>query len=136
MLDGSDGELARVRFQVSPFGEWFEMVCDYLYYILVFVGIGVGLFRQTGDLIWMWLGWGSVLGVVLSFVVIALLRRLHKQAGETSDFGLAYQRVLERDMSNPIHYFLRRFIFLRLVQLFLITSWPSQSWESLTGLWC
>ncbi len=111
MLDGSDGELARVRFQVSPFGEWFEMVCDYLYYILVFVGIGVGLFRQTGNLIWMWLGWGSVLGVVLSFAVIALLRRLHRQTGETSDFGLAYQQAMERDMSNPIHYFLRRFVF-------------------------
>ena len=111
MLDGSDGELARVRFQVSPFGEWFEMVCDYLYYILVFVGIGVGLFRQTGDLIWMWMGLGSVLGVVLSFVVIAFLRSLHKQAGETCDFGLAYQQALERDMSNPIHHFLRRFVF-------------------------
>jgi phosphatidylglycerophosphate synthase len=49
ILDGCDGELARVRFQQSVFGEWLDTFVDDGLHILLFAGIGVGLFRATGS---------------------------------------------------------------------------------------
>ncbi|HEX7597007.1 MAG TPA: CDP-alcohol phosphatidyltransferase family protein, partial [Polyangia bacterium] len=49
ILDGCDGELARVRFQQSAFGEWLDTFVDDGLHILLFAGTGVGLFRATGS---------------------------------------------------------------------------------------
>ena len=43
ILDGCDGEVARLKFQDSAFGCWLETVCDYLYYVFVFAGMMIGL---------------------------------------------------------------------------------------------
>jgi phosphatidylglycerophosphate synthase len=49
ILDGCDGELARVRFQQSALGEWLDTLVDDGLNILLFACIGVGVFRATGN---------------------------------------------------------------------------------------
>jgi phosphatidylglycerophosphate synthase len=49
ILDGCDGELARVRFQQSALGEWLDTLVDDGLNIVLFACIGVGVFRATGD---------------------------------------------------------------------------------------
>ncbi|MGO9288523.1 MAG: CDP-alcohol phosphatidyltransferase family protein, partial [Polyangia bacterium] len=49
ILDGCDGELARVRFQQSALGEWLDTVVDDGLNIVLFACIGVGVFRATGS---------------------------------------------------------------------------------------
>jgi phosphatidylglycerophosphate synthase len=49
ILDGCDGELARVRFQQSALGEWLDTLVDDGLNIVLFVSIGVGVFRATGS---------------------------------------------------------------------------------------
>ena len=49
ILDGCDGELARVRFQQSTLGEWLDTVVDDGLNIVLFACIGVGVFRATGS---------------------------------------------------------------------------------------
>ena len=77
ILDGSDGEVARLTFQDSAFGCWLETVCDYLYYVFIFAGMMIGLLGR-GPVYWTW---GALLlgGVVASFVTTAMQR--HRMAG-------------------------------------------------------
>ena len=39
MLDGCDGEIARLKYQESALGCWIETFGDYSYYIAIFVGL-------------------------------------------------------------------------------------------------
>jgi uncharacterized protein (TIRG00374 family) len=48
ILDGCDGEVARLKYQESAFGCWLETVGDYTYYFAIFIGITVGAVRSTG----------------------------------------------------------------------------------------
>jgi phosphatidylglycerophosphate synthase len=76
ILDGCDGEVARLKLMESDFGCWLETVCDYLYYLFLFVGITVGLERTSGSRSYFL--WGAVLlfGAVVSFLAVALERHL------------------------------------------------------------
>ena len=49
ILDGCDGEVARLKLLDSEFGCWLETICDYLYYLLIFAGMTIGLTRTTGN---------------------------------------------------------------------------------------
>ena len=42
MLDGCDGEIARLKYQESALGCWIETFGDYSYYVAIFVGLTVG----------------------------------------------------------------------------------------------
>jgi uncharacterized protein (TIRG00374 family) len=42
ILDGCDGEVARLKYQESRFGCWLETVGDYAYYFAIFIGITIG----------------------------------------------------------------------------------------------
>ena len=49
ILDGCDGELARVRFQQSAIGEWLDTLVDDGLNIAIFACLGIGLHRATGS---------------------------------------------------------------------------------------
>jgi CDP-L-myo-inositol myo-inositolphosphotransferase len=49
VLDGCDGELARVRFQQSKLGEWLDTFIDEGLNIALFACTGIGLWRQSGS---------------------------------------------------------------------------------------
>ena len=61
ILDGCDGEVARLKLQVSKLGCWLETICDYLYYLFIFVGMSIGLTRSRGTEAY--LVWGAVLSL-------------------------------------------------------------------------
>lgn len=46
ILDGCDGELARVRFQQSAIGEWLDTLVDDGLNILIFAALGIGVYRN------------------------------------------------------------------------------------------
>ncbi len=48
-LDSVDGELARLKQQFSPYGEWLDIVTDTLATIAVFVGIALAVGRDLGE---------------------------------------------------------------------------------------
>ena len=47
VLDGCDGEIARLKYQESALGCWIETFGDYSYYIAIFIGLTIGAVRQT-----------------------------------------------------------------------------------------
>lgn len=66
ILDGVDGELARVRYQMSVTGEWMDTVSDDLSNLLFYVSLSVGAFAMTGDSLWVTLGFVSVIPSLLA----------------------------------------------------------------------
>lgn len=49
VLDGVDGEVARLSLKESRFGHYLDIITDNLVHVAVFVGLAVGLYRQAPD---------------------------------------------------------------------------------------
>lgn len=49
IIDGIDGELARVRYEFSLTGEWLDTISDDLADLLIYIGIGIGAARTLPD---------------------------------------------------------------------------------------
>lgn len=49
ILDGVDGEVARLKLQESTFGHYLDIIGDNAVHVAVFSGIAAGLFRLSGD---------------------------------------------------------------------------------------
>jgi phosphatidylglycerophosphate synthase len=111
ILDGCDGEVARLKFQVSKFGCWLETVCDYLYYLFIFAGMSLGLSRSRGTdayLIW---GGFLLLGAIASFLVVGFARH-YFTSSHPEQFLNVWQRKAERQKSNPLMYLARNTEFI------------------------
>jgi phosphatidylglycerophosphate synthase len=75
ILDGCDGEIARLKYQESALGCWLETIGDYSYYLAIFVGLSIGAVEQTGQTVFLPIGGLGLAGTVLSFVLLIFLRR-------------------------------------------------------------
>ena len=91
ILDGCDGEIARLKYQESALGCWIETFGDYSYYVAIFAGLTVGAVRSTGREGFYWIGAVALCGTLLSFAILIYLRtritagrpeRLHAIAAE------------------------------------------------------
>ena len=74
VLDGCDGEIARLKYQESALGCWIETFGDYSYYVAIFVGITVGAVKQTGFEVFYWIGALALTGTVVTFALLIYLR--------------------------------------------------------------
>lgn len=87
MLDGTDGELARLKFQTSRWGEWFDTIVDDTGRLMVFVGTGYGYSIVSGNPLWFYI---MLATVTLQVAVTARAYRLLWQIGAGSHFALAW----------------------------------------------
>src|SRR5271166_2309255 len=111
ILDGCDGEVARLKMQVSDFGCWLDTVCDYLYYIFIFVGMTVGLVRSTGKTSYLTWGGMLLLGAIATFVMASIGRR--RLSGQRPEQYLAeWHKKAESQLSNPLAYIGRNLEFI------------------------
>lgn len=49
VLDGVDGEVARLTLRESRFGHYLDIITDNLVHVAVFIGLALGLYRETGN---------------------------------------------------------------------------------------
>jgi phosphatidylglycerophosphate synthase len=103
ILDGCDGEVARLKLQASDFGTWLETFCDYLYYLFIFAGMAIGLARSKGDPVY--LPWGGALffGAIATFFIASLSRK-GLSGKHPEQFLAVWQRKAESRLSNPLLY--------------------------------
>lgn len=75
VIDGCDGELARVRYEFSVLGEWLDTLSDDFSDIFFWGGLGIGAAKLAEGPwglqpdVWLWLGIAAVIGKVLSMIV-------------------------------------------------------------------
>ncbi|HYT68824.1 MAG TPA: lysylphosphatidylglycerol synthase domain-containing protein [Vicinamibacterales bacterium] len=74
VLDGCDGEIARLKYQESALGCWIETFGDYSYYIAIFTGLTVGAARRTAWQGFYWLGAIALAGTLIAFALLIFLR--------------------------------------------------------------
>lgn len=83
ILDGCDGEIARLKHQESAFGCWLETVTDYTYYFAIFGGMTIGSVRYTGWTGFYWIGALALGGMVAAFLLLLYLRhRITRESPE------------------------------------------------------
>jgi phosphatidylglycerophosphate synthase len=124
LLDEVDGMLARIRFSDSPFGTWFEGTVDNVSYLLLFTGITFGLYQQRGPQEVL-LGEVTLLGAVLSVLVISWQRKRSTRPNRPHEYiGKMYQ-LLEQDRGNlvsravrELQVFIRKGVVIHYVVLF------------------
>jgi len=87
ILDGCDGEVARLKLQASVFGTWLDTICDYLYYVTTFAGITIGLVRTTGETRFAGLSAAVFAGAILTFITASVGRK--RLSGERPEQYLA-----------------------------------------------
>lgn len=75
VVDGVDGELARVKYEFSLLGEWLDTLSDDFKDVAFYAGLGIGAWRTVpfpgeidalGPQAWLWLGGIAVAGKLVS----------------------------------------------------------------------
>lgn len=111
ILDHVDGMVARLKFLESEFGVWFESAADYASYLSVFLGMALGLYRQTGFAHHLLVGGLFLFAWVMSFVLMSRQRK--RVSGDNpTDYPNRIHVRLEQHQQNFLHWFARRCYFL------------------------
>ncbi len=110
ILDGCDGEVARLKMQESDFGCWLETICDYLSYLFTFAGITIGLWRGSGTQTYV--VWGALFGcgALLSFIIIGFQRR--RLVGRPEQYLRVWHAQADSRRWNPLLYIGRHTEFI------------------------
>jgi len=103
ILDGCDGEVARLKLQSSDFGCWLETACDYLYYLFIFAGMAIGLVRSSGNSAY-WAWGAALLFGAASTILIAWFERSRLSGKHPEQFLAVWQKNAESRSSNPLMY--------------------------------
>lgn len=106
IIDGSDGEVAKLGFMATEKGAWIDTVCDQLTYLLFFIALPIGVYRSSAHLasrslhetvvgffsgqqpvveynsLYLWLT-GAIL-LAMGMVYLLMIRFVKKQGGEGS----------------------------------------------------
>jgi phosphatidylglycerophosphate synthase len=111
ILDGCDGEVARLKLQESDFGCWLETICDYAFYLFLLVGMTIGRWRSSGTRMYLVCGGLLLFGALASFFAVGWQRR-RLAAGRPEQLLKIWQRHAESRQSNPFLYFGRHTEFI------------------------
>jgi phosphatidylglycerophosphate synthase len=111
ILDGCDGEVARLKLQESDFGCWLETICDYAFYLFLLVGMTIGRWRTSGTKTYLVYGGLLLFGALASFLATGWERR-RLAAGRPEQLLKIWQGHAESRPSNPFLYFGRHTEFI------------------------
>jgi phosphatidylglycerophosphate synthase len=111
ILDGSDGEVARLKLLESDFGCWLETVCDYAFYFFLLAGMAIGQWRTSGDSAYLLWGALLMLGAFASFLAVGWQR--HRLSGDRPEQLLKiWHSHAESRPSNCLLYLARHMEFM------------------------
>lgn len=110
LFDHLDGSVARLKSMESAFGCYFEQVCDFAFYFSFAVGITGGLYRETGNPVYLTLGGAVFFGTVVSLLTLSYQRK--EFAKNPSQLAGHAHRTFEANKQNPIYRFGRTTYFV------------------------
>jgi hypothetical protein len=76
VLDNCDGEIARVKYQGSRWGAWFDIYADFVTNIAFIAAMGIGAYRYYGH--WVYLVVGAYVVAAMSIYNGVVFRHIHK----------------------------------------------------------
>ncbi len=111
ILDGCDGEVARLKLLESDFGCWLETVCDYVFYFFLLIGMTIGQWRGSGSRAYLVWGVFLLVGALASFLAVGWQRR-RLAVGRPEQLLNIWQGHAESRSSNPFLYAARHMEFM------------------------
>ncbi len=109
ILDGNDGELARLKIVDGDFGTWLDTICDYIAYFLTFGGITWGLYSRSGASLYLWVGGLMFAGALLSMVWLSYFRRYRVPRGEAGNLSKYAIEKLSSNADDWVSLWSKRF---------------------------
>lgn len=70
VVDGVDGEVARLKMMESRFGHYLDITTDNLVHVAIFVGIAIGLYNDTGNRLYLWALWFLLGGFAVCAIAV------------------------------------------------------------------
>ncbi len=104
IVDGCDGEIAKLKFMGSRAGEWVDTLADNLSYLVFFIAVLAGMYVHTGDARYPMLGgvmvFLDVLGVLLIFLYLKVVG-----SGSIVSFNMAFSSDVPENERGRFHRF-------------------------------
>ncbi len=91
ILDGVDGEVAKLTFQSTPRGEWIDTACDQVSYIAFLIGLLIGVYRSPLPEFYFQIGVLGVLAGVVSIANISAYLIRHQESGSALTVQYGFQ---------------------------------------------
>jgi phosphatidylserine synthase len=110
IFDGCDGEIARLTFRFSAWGERLDNLCDLVTLVVFFVNLPIGLFAATADPSYLLLGGGMALVVALFYLLLLLRIRLSRHRGNIA--AIARQVQDKEKEGRPLSWLERLGVWL------------------------
>ncbi|MCZ6872889.1 MAG: CDP-alcohol phosphatidyltransferase family protein [bacterium] len=97
IIDGCDGEVARLTFQESEFGGKLDVMMDNVVHLFLFPSIAIGLYRETHSTLILVLGGLTMGGVLISMA--AYLPSLWRRSDNRKPHSRMHESLASRDFS-------------------------------------
>ena len=97
IIDGCDGEIARLTFQESAFGAKLDLIMDNVVHLVLFPSIALGLYRREYETLYFVLG-GLTLGGILVSIAVYLPYLLRRQKRH-STLARLHEHLASRDFA-------------------------------------
>ncbi|MFB6307388.1 MAG: CDP-alcohol phosphatidyltransferase family protein [Flavobacteriales bacterium] len=92
VLDGVDGELARLEYKSSERGEWLDTFADNLIYITSLIGLVIGIYRNNPSDIVFYSGIISAIIVILALLSLYLYLLRQKKGGSLVSVEYSFEK--------------------------------------------
>ena len=119
IVDGSDGEVAKLSFQESKAGARLDTLCDKIITFIFFTAMSIGLFRSQGNSIYIILGGLSLFSMGFLYYLLALYLKKTRGSGslvkvvkDIEDHGEYSRQPGQTAISRAISVLFSRFGFL------------------------
>jgi len=125
ILDGVDGEIARLKFQGSLKGEWVDTICDNVSYVVFLIGLTIGAYRTGAPELFVWTGATAVVASFLGLTNINLYLARERSSGSARSVKYGYQDetkevTLLTRVLRVLHYVGKRDMFSVVILLLAI----------------
>lgn len=113
VLDGTDGELAKLTYRASVRGQWVDTVCDNISYVACLVGLTVGVYRADLPGFYLWAGAAGIVSTALSLANINVHLMRLGDTGSALDVEYGYEEGIgpASRILRGLHYLGKRDVF-------------------------
>ncbi len=134
ILDCCDGEVARLKFMESPFGEQLDVALDNVVHVGLYAGMGWAAYQSGWGIVALALGGLAIAGNVAAFAVVQRVFRVREKLDALR--RLRVEAILERLVSRDFSVLILALALLGHVEWFLVLAavgsnifWPTLAWQ-------
>lgn len=134
ILDCCDGEVARLKFMESPFGEQLDVALDNVVHVGLYAGMGWAAYQSGWGGVALALGGLAIVGNVAAFAVVQRVFRIREKLDAPQ--RRCVEVILDRLVSRDFSVLILALALLGHVEWFLVLAavgsnifWPTLAWQ-------